>query len=463
MRRSFAVLVAVAAAVLAGCGGEALEPAARATGEAAPASAVAYVSVQADLDSGQWRQVEKLLARFPDGEGALDRLRQPREGVDYERDVEPALGPTVELVWLEEAKDREDVVLLTQAEDDDKLRELLRRDDEPYVMAEVGGWNAVARSQELLDAYRKALAAGRLADDPNYRADTIELPEDALATLYVDAERALAAAGASAPTPSGAGRVLGGAAALEATDEGFRVTSRGRTEGISPEETEVGELLAEIPSGAFLALDFRAPSEQTRADPRLDEFDRYLGVPLSALAKALEGEVAFYARRGVLVPELTLLAAPSDAEAAVARLDEAVASSPLLGGVERRQTTIEGVEATMLDLGRFTVLYGAVDGRVVVTTLPAGIRALREEGDKLVDDDRYRDAVEAAGVEDGENVVMYADLQEALRLLEGLSALGEGGVSPETARDLAPLRSLVAASETTGDAATFKLFLEIDD
>src|SRR5215211_3982627 len=125
--RSFAaaaatVSVAVAAAAMSvACGGS--EQPATGGPAVVPADAAVYVSAQSDLDSAQWKQVEKLVLRFPDGPGAVERLHGDlRNGVDYEDDLEPALGPTVELVWLDFRNDGEDVVALTQPDDEGKLR-----------------------------------------------------------------------------------------------------------------------------------------------------------------------------------------------------------------------------------------------------------------------------------------------------------------------------------------------------
>src|SRR5215211_6111243 len=275
--RSFAaaaatVSVAVAAAAMSvACGGS--EQPATGGPAVVPADAAVYVSVQSDLDSAQWKQVEKLVLRFPDGPGAVERLHGDLgNGVNYEEDLEPALGPTVELVWLDFRNDGEDVVALTQPDDEGKLRELARKSEEPVVVDEVEGWSAVARSQAVIDRYRDALDAGTLGDDDRYDETTSELPTEALAQVYVDGERTtnalqstLQERGAEPGALDSAGRLDSGAAALEAADDGFRLTALFRTHGVPDEVTDVGALLGEVPAGAFAAVDFhgsRSTSEQ---------------------------------------------------------------------------------------------------------------------------------------------------------------------------------------------------------
>jgi hypothetical protein len=457
-------------AVAAGCGGtETSEPSAAA--EAVPASAAAYLSFDADLGSGQWKQVESLVERFPDGGRVLPMIRSQfeEEGVDFEHEVEPAVGPTVELVWLDFRTD--DFVALTQPDDDEKLRELARKADEPLFVAQIAGWSALAESDALLDRFRAELQDGSLADDADFRAAQSELPGETLASVYVDGERATSAlrdALADAGRPTAQldvfGRLVAGAAAIEAADDGFRLTGYVRSEGAPPELTDVGALFGEVPADAFFAVNFRGPqldAGDVPSSPELDELERQLGLSLSELASLFEGEGVLYVRSlaGIL-PELTLLLEPPDADVAKSRLDTLTAKLP----GERTQETIDGIVATTVQFGRFTLVYAAFDGRLVLTTLPSGISALRGGGDKLVDEERYRSAVDAAGIGDDEDVVLYADLEKVVALLEQLGGAGtdQSRISPEVDRNLQPLRALVASLGANGDETTFKLFLEIE-
>src|SRR5215210_6710696 len=242
MRTFAAIAATLLLAALAGCGGSE-ETTAASAADAVPAAAAAYLSVQSDLDSAQWDQVDELLGRFPDGDRALPGLRAALagKGLDWERDVEPALGSTVEFVWLDFEDNGEDVVALTQPDDDDKLRALADKVGDPAVVGEVGDWSAVARSRALIDRYRDALDDGKLADENRFSELTADLPDDALATFYVDGERATKAAEGALresgrPLPLGsANRLIAGAAALQATDTGFLLRGVGRTDGAPPE------------------------------------------------------------------------------------------------------------------------------------------------------------------------------------------------------------------------------------
>jgi hypothetical protein len=461
--------VLVLAAALAGCGGdETAAPGAAA--DSVPASAAAYVSFQSDLESDQWKQVEELLERFPDGGRVLPMIRSSieEEGVDFEQDVEPALGPTVEVVWLGFRSD--DYVALTQPDDEGKLRELARKGDEPVVIREIGDWSVLAEGEALLDRFQAALDGGALSDDADFQAANEELPADALASVYVDGERATAAlrdalADAGRPTKQLDlfGRVVAGAAAVEAADNGFQLTAYLRSEGTGDGLRDVGTLLDDVPAGAFFAVNFRGPRIDASAipsTPELDQFEREYGLSLEELFSLFEGEGVYYIRPGALLPELTLVLEPADAQAAKAKVDRLVAKVP----ATPREEAVGDVPATVVPFGRFTFVYAAFDGRLVMTTSTAGIRELREGGEKLVDEERYQDALDAAGVGD-EEVVLYADLEQTVRLLEQVQGIGgdQGRLPPEVnTTNLEPLRALVASLGGEGDETTFKVFLEIE-
>ena len=63
------------------------------------------------------------------------RTRSPRSrtslrsdaGLDYEKDVEPALGPELDLVWLDFANDGENVVALMQPDDPEAFQRVVAR------------------------------------------------------------------------------------------------------------------------------------------------------------------------------------------------------------------------------------------------------------------------------------------------------------------------------------------------
>src|SRR5438067_7536165 len=94
------LLLAVAAAT--GCGGGPKSGVSSASGASlVTANALAFVSVDSDLGSNQWKQVDSLSQKFPGRYTALAQLRQALSkyaDLDWKRDVDPALGPQVDVV-----------------------------------------------------------------------------------------------------------------------------------------------------------------------------------------------------------------------------------------------------------------------------------------------------------------------------------------------------------------------------
>ena len=99
-RLAFLPLLA-ALALVSGCGSKATtsgstESGATVVGE----GALAFVSVDSDLGSSQWQQLDKLAQKFPVRDQALAKLKLElaKQHLDYDQDVKPALGPEVDVV-----------------------------------------------------------------------------------------------------------------------------------------------------------------------------------------------------------------------------------------------------------------------------------------------------------------------------------------------------------------------------
>src|SRR4051812_1672623 len=104
MKTLAALLVAVftASLVVAGCGGESIGLPRGAS--VVPATAVAFVALDSDADSDQWKQAMEHADKFPgrkDALGSLEESVRSDSTLDFQRDIRPALGPEVDLVWLD--------------------------------------------------------------------------------------------------------------------------------------------------------------------------------------------------------------------------------------------------------------------------------------------------------------------------------------------------------------------------
>ncbi|HEU0336060.1 MAG TPA: DUF3352 domain-containing protein, partial [Gaiellaceae bacterium] len=326
MRLPFALLAALAALALAGCGGQ--QTAATdgsGTAELAPRDAAVWVSLDTDRDSAQWQALTTLLERVPGAEQAFDKLAADalsEDGLDWQEDVLPALGPEVVLVVPGGSGE---AVALTQPQDEEKLRALAER-EQGTVLGEHDGWTVVAESQAALDAYETALADGTLADEPDFDEAVADLPEEAVARLYVDGSGlggalARGAAQAGSAVPGGAvvtGPLAGSAgslgtvaAAVTAEADGLRLVADAAPE-TGALETFDPTLLDRVPADALVAVSFRGGDavrsqlDQAGGGALGPQLEQALGLSLDDLAGLFEGEGVLYVRPGAPIPEITL-------------------------------------------------------------------------------------------------------------------------------------------------------------
>jgi hypothetical protein len=420
----------LAALALAGCGGDGTTGASAAS--IVPAGALAFVEVQADLDSDQWRQVQELLNRFPDRPQLLELLNEQlrEEGLEYERDVAPALGETVALVWAGDA-DADDVVMLVQPEDDERFEALVEKlreeSSDEFVTGEIDGWRAASERQESIDALRDAGAS--LADDDAFEAALAEAPDERLAFGFVRGELA-----EEFGTYANAVDFEWAAGSLEARDNGgaavFTISGGRAFTG----EAYTSERVGEAPGDALAFLSFNGEALRSQAST-LAPFAQMLGIRIDELLEGVNGEGALWVRPGTPIPEVTLVVESDDAEGARAALEPLLRSLPL------------------------EVRVGVVDGRLVVTTAASPEDAVRTTGETLGESEDFADAVEAAGMPDQTSGFLYLNVADALPLL-GLAGLVGADVPEELLENLRPIRSVVAWSEG-GDTSTQTLFVEI--
>jgi hypothetical protein len=479
MRRLLPFLVL--AALLAGCGSASKTSS---SGGSIPAGAsvvrsgaLAFVSVDSDTGSSQWQQLDKLAQKFPGRDQLVSRLQQQfsAQGVDYENDVKPALGPELDVAAFSSQNAIATAVALTKPDDPAKFKALvakLNTSNHKAVYREVDGWYLLASSQA---AIAQALAGGgTLADDANFKQAMDKLPGDSLVKVYADGQRLNAAVKRSGSTgqvdPSSLGldKLQYVAAAATAEDQGLHVqgASSGGTAGAAD---FASALIGGVPGDAFALLDFKGEgttdqleklSKNPQAAAALEHVQQAIGVSYDRVLALFSGEAAFYARAGVGIPELTLALAPKDADAALATLDKIAAHLAARTGGQVQSGTQGGHPAKTLDLGKFQVHYGAVDGKVLVTSGLSGI-ADYGQGDHLGDSADFKEAKDAAGMPDSTGGFLYLDVKDALPLLEGLASLSGQTIPSSTTDNLRPVRALLAWSNASGDSRTFDAFLEI--
>lgn len=484
MRRLLPFLVL--AALLAGCGSSTKSSS---TGGSIPAGAsevragaLAFVSVDSDLGSDQWQQLDELAQKFPGHDHAVAQLKQQltQEGVDYDQDVKPALGPEVDVAVAGGTDSSPQVVALTKPDDADKFKALVAKlnakdtSGDRAVYREVDGWYALSDSQAAIDNVLGGDSP--LAGDANFKEAMGKLPGDALVKAYVDGPRLNTVISASAsqgdggfdPSALGLDKLKYVAASASAEDEGVRI--RGASSGGQTGAADFASaLIGGVPSDAFAFLDFKGEGttdqlQRLKSNPQaaraIAQLEKEYGVTLDELLSLLGGEVAFYARSGIGIPELTLALDPKDATAALNTLDKLATKLAAETGGTVQSGTQGGHPVKTVNLGRFAIHYGTVDGNVLITSGVSGI-ADYGEGDDLSGSADFKEAKDTAGMPDSTGGVIYLDLKDALPMLEALASLSGQDLPSSTTDNLRPLRSFLAWSNVSGETRTFDAFLAI--
>ncbi len=475
MRRLLPFLALVA--LLAGCGSAAKTSS---SGGSIPAGAsvvragvVAFVAVDSDTGSSQWKQLDELAQKFPGRDNLVARLKQKisAQGVDYDTDVKPALGPELDVAVVSAGDESSPkAVALTKPDDPAKFKALVAKlnakdtSGSRVVYREVDGWYALSDSQASISRALEGNAP--LAEDSDFKEAMDKLPGDALAKVYLDGQQLNAIvpqSSASGTAALGLDKLKYIAASASAEDDGVRV--HGVTSGGPGGGDFASALIGRVPGDAFALLDFDGQGttdqlSKLKSNPQaaaaIAHFEQEYGVTLDQLLTLLSGEVAFYARPGAVIPELTLALDPKDQSAALATLDKLAAHS----GSPVEPGTQGGHPVKTVNLGQFTIHYGTVDGKVLITSGVSGI-ADYGEGNHLPDSDDFKQAQAAAGMADSTGGVIYIDLKDALPLLEGFAGLAGQSLPSSTTENLRPLRSFLAWTNVEGETRTFDAFLEI--
>jgi hypothetical protein len=485
-------LIGTAALALAGCG--ASDKAASGGAEIVAANAPAFVTVDSNADSSQWQQIEKLLKKFPDGGQAIRFLRSSFEedaNLDWERDVKPALGDEIAVVWLDFKGQGANVVAITKPKDKEKFLAAVKKANasdqsgEELIVGEHEDWVVLSDSQAKIDRFKQQVPKGdSLADDATYKDALAELPDDSLVTVFARGRELLQVIEDTALLPGGSLFQLQTgqrpefiAAALAAQDEGMRfvTASRAEAEAAGQVETFESKLLADVPGDAVAFLAFRGGDALDRqlqqlqgeamAEEALEEFERMSGLKIDSITGLFKNEVALYVRAGTPFPEVTLLLEAPNEQGGLTTVDTLLTQltkNNLAQPCPPQEQA--GVTVKCLGLSGISIRYAAFDGKVVVTTGAQSIEEIRSGGPRLADDDAFKSARNAAGMPDETAGFVWLDFEDGLPLVFGLAeaAGGSDEIPAEIRRNLEPLRSFVAWTDRDGRTSSAELFLAID-
>lgn len=488
MRRMRAVLLAFLSAlalIAAGCGSDDLGAGTDSPATMLKPGALVYWETDSNADSDQWKQVEELLRRFPDGDKWLAELRRSFEEdtkLTWE-EVKPALGDrTAVAVYAESTADAK-VVGLMQPADPDKTIELVNRanreadtPEDKIVAREVDGWVVISDKAASIDAALKGDGGEALADVGRFQDGMAELPDDALSRVYVDLAATFDTFGSAEPELTKSLRILGldqidfAGAWVKARDDGAELAGALRGEGadklLGATDAYSSKLLDRVPADAFAFFTFQGEGITQQVDALRDnplygmalrDFEQETGVTLDDVVRLLKGEVVFYAAPGTPIPELTILVDADDTAAARQSAERILRSLAASGG---GRVTEDGDVTTAVFEG-VSVNVGSAGDALVISTSKDPMLKADGENDKLADTDRYKQALEAADAPDQYTSLAYVDLAETVEMIMGFASSSGETVPAEISRNLEPLRSLVAYGAKDGELATSLVFVEI--
>jgi hypothetical protein len=473
-------VVLVVALVAAGCGGTTAQIGTGASG-LVPASAPAFIAVDTDPGSSQWRTIDALASRFPDKQKAIDSLKSDmrKQGVDWEQDVKPALGKELDFAWLDFENGGRDFVLLVQPQSESKFEAFVRKanasETDPSnraVYDKFQGWEVVAPERSTIDRFEKASGSeAPLADQAAFKQSMDRLGGNSLVRAYVNGKFLMNLAhtygGAQVqPYLDKLGTLDWIALRLGATSQGIGLdtivhgTPGKLFKGVPTSSAFTPKLLGTVPEDALLYLTFHGSKGmfsglQQNAflnAPQYRQFER----PLQQIGQVLEGENAVYVRpAGDSIPEVTFVAEPAKGLDGTALLDRLVRryahSVPTV-------QYVNGAEVHGLASGSGVGLYYAnVGDKLVVTDHAGGIKRLGN-GKALGDSGDFKDTKDASGLPGKSYGFLYVNISSSVPLVEKLA---HSKLPAEIARNVKPLHSAIEYAVSHSHEFQVTFFLRI--
>lgn len=454
------IAVVVAAAVFAAVGfgrGAGAVPALGGGAAVAPADTAAFVALDTNMSSAQWQTLNGLLAKFPGYDTLVGKLQQGLErktGLSWTNDVQPALGPELDVAVLPTASGgKPDAVLLTQPSDPAKFAALLQKlsasGGPAPVSAQVAGWTVVGDSRAAVDAVTGATS--HLAADSAYQDATGRLEQNALVDAYANGAQARQLLSALGHARAGSGKLVWASGDAVAASGGLELHGFVKCDGTAP-QAYTSSLLDRIPADALAVVDFQAKT--SLADAKVPASP--LGAALEKVAGTLGGETAVYVSAGSLLPSVTLVTHPSDPQAVLQALNDALSAAATAAG----GSTTGGFDLGSI-LDKLQLFHARLGDTLVVSTSQQAVDAFTGAGPKLSADATFQDAQQASGMPPETTGFAYVDLKDALPLVQGLAAL-TGSTGSAAVPDLSALHALtVFGSAATDGVQRFTALLQV--
>ena len=476
------MLVALAL-VSAGCGGGG-GSALPAGAKIVPASVPALISIKTDFNSTQFKNGLALLRKFPGALPALRRLSAENGHIDFQRDVKPALGPEVDIVWLDFKNGGNDVVGLTQPKDKAKLKALLSQGPDSAASAEVSGWSVFADTKAKVDAFRRAALGEKLYGVGEFKDAMGKLDEKAAVRAYVAGEpvqqamdRGLDRNGAPPNLTRDLARLESISAAGFIEPGGIRVDSALTTDPAPNPKTVKPTLADSLPSGALLYVDTADLASPTRTilklvarsnpkfETQLHQVETVLGLSLeNDVYPLLSQEEAFALYRETPIPKIVFVAkAPNEGRAREV-LGHVLSLAKLSGALSVSTSSVGGVEVDDVSQpgSGVHVLIAVGHGKLIVSTARDTLPALIEgKGPKLADDPLYKQARADAKVPSDVVGMAYADLVHGVPFSFELAEANGSHVPAEARANTKALSHVLLYAQQDGKRFRLSGFLAI--
>jgi len=477
VRRRLSRIVLAAAAVTVtvlgtGCAGkeEAATGSVPASASLAPKDALAFVTIVSDESSEQWQRADRLLRMFPKARASVVSELEKElaaEGLSWEKDVLPALGPELVVV----VTGSRNVVALTEPDDEAVLERLLQKSDEPTVSESVSdGWTAIAETKADIDAYRTAVAQGTLADVEMFRDSFTALPSDAIARGWVDLRSVMkelfdAFGGTESMKDIGVEDL---AAAVSAEEDGVLLSVGVRTPDGTGTTSYEPQLLDRVPADAVVAVSFGGTQGALDKVERTIDLqgisgviDDAIGISFDSVLDALSGEGVFYVRdSGGDFPELTLVLDPPDADKTWADIETVAQGIAKDAGGRIETGTRDGRPFNRLRLEGVTVVYGRIDSeKLLVTTSEGAVDDFLGSDAKLTSDAAFQAAAERVELGERTSGFAYVDLDGLIPFIESLG--GPDSLPPDAREVLAAMDAFILQASADGNRARLTGFLRI--
>jgi Protein of unknown function (DUF3352) len=479
---------AVAAVALAGagCGGGGGGGSLPDGASIAPASAIGFVSINTDFSSAQWKQVTKLAADFP-GTPQLIAKFTKATGLKFGPDVKPALGPEVDIVWLDARNNGDDVVALTKPESIEKAKAVVHKLDQtsppPSVTGVVEGWFVVTGKKAVLAQFKKAAAGPKLSGDNEFKAAFGKLGSDSSVRAWVkggfvqsEMDRGLASSGAPPGLTHDVGDLKAIVGSGKAESDGASIELDGVIDPAPDPATFSPSLPSDVPSGALLyvgATHLDAPlrtilrlvgKSQPNFDTQLSQAESVLGLSLDKdVYPLLKGESALAVYRATgRIPRVLFVQKVDDTAKAKSLLKRFSAIAQLGGSIRVESIQLAGESVDKLTLPGATIYDGAANGKLFVTNAQnLAEQTIRGPSDSLGNDPLFKSSRAAAKMPGQVAAFAYGDLKNGLPVVLSLAQQSGSQVPPAAFANVKPLQGAVAYLVKDGDALRISGFQTI--